>query len=162
MHNIITQTVGLRELPQGAKIIDRVAVRGICLREDLYLSNIGIHDYYSFPGGGVEEGETLHEALRREILEECGYTVTFIGDEIAVIIEQKQLAHDEFYRCENHFFLCEVTPEPTAPPQAEVVKDQLRMHPVWVTPNEAVSNNARQEYDAVSRDRTIWRLLDKK
>ena len=32
--------------------------------------------YWVFPGGGVEEGESLEVALRREIFEETGFLVT--------------------------------------------------------------------------------------
>jgi ADP-ribose pyrophosphatase YjhB (NUDIX family) len=35
--------------------------------------------YYSFPGGRVEFGETLHAALHREIREETALTVEIIG-----------------------------------------------------------------------------------
>jgi len=34
---------------------------------------------YSLPGGRVEFGETLHEALHREILEETGMVIAIIG-----------------------------------------------------------------------------------
>jgi len=47
----------------------------------------GILDYHVFPGGGLEEGETLEEGTAREIKEEFG---------IEVKVKQKE-----------YFFLCE-------------------------------------------------------
>ncbi|NLN45871.1 MAG: NUDIX domain-containing protein [Clostridiaceae bacterium] len=160
MNNVIIQTVGLQTFLLDAAIVERIAVRGVCVRDGHYLALIGIHGYYSFPGGGVEDGETLQEALRREILEECGYTVINVDEEIAVIIEQRLLKNDgKYYRCKNHFFLCSVTLKPTGQPRSEEIKDKLQMRPVWVPLQEAVSVNESQPYDEFSRDRPIWRWL---
>ena len=160
MSNVITQTVGLHAFPLEAEIVERIAVRGVCARAGQYLTLIGIHGYYSFPGGGVEDGETLRDALHREILEECGYTVTNVDEEIAVIIEQRLLENNgKYYRCKNYFFLCDVTLEPTDQPQSEEIKDKLQMRPVWVSLQEAASVNASQSFDEISRDRPVWRWL---
>lgn len=59
----------------------REAVRAIVLRKDkmalLYVSN---ENYHKLPGGGVEKGENLKEALEREILEEVGVTIENIKE----------------------------------------------------------------------------------
>lgn len=34
------------------------------------------NDYYVFPGGGVEKGETIEGAFKREVYEEVGLDVT--------------------------------------------------------------------------------------
>ena len=67
-------------------------------------------DYFSLPGGGQEKYETLGEALKREMLEETGYSVTCLR--FAGLFEE--ICDDEEYRREYpqyshkmyHFFVC--------------------------------------------------------
>jgi 8-oxo-dGTP diphosphatase len=58
----------------------RVRVCGICIENDkiLLINHRGLtptNVFWSPPGGGVNFGETLHEALKREFLEETGATI---------------------------------------------------------------------------------------
>ncbi len=61
----------------------RLCVRGIILNDNsIYL----IHrikpdrEYYTLPGGGIEENESLEDALHREIIEELGIKVNIIKE----------------------------------------------------------------------------------
>lgn len=55
----------------------RVSARGIVINKDkILLNEFGGGEYYNIPGGGVEPDETVKQALVREILEECGLSVT--------------------------------------------------------------------------------------
>lgn len=53
---------------------------------------------WSFPGGGVELGETLHEAVRREVREEIGCDIR----PVAFIDHAEIIARDGDGRVERH------------------------------------------------------------
>lgn len=58
---------------------------GIVLKSDkLLLTHNKNIDEYSLIGGGVEAGEGLEQGLRREFLEESGYTIKGIKDFINI------------------------------------------------------------------------------
>lgn len=74
-------------------VIERLAVRAIILRGcELLLLYSQRNADYKFPGGGVELGETGHDALRRELEEECGARVNAIGEEFGYIVEYSAAA----------------------------------------------------------------------
>ncbi len=56
-------------------------------------------EYYVIPGGGVEEGESLEEALIREIKEELGIDIEIVKY-LREVEEEKAIQH--FYFCRTH------------------------------------------------------------
>jgi 8-oxo-dGTP diphosphatase len=64
---------------------------------------------WSLPGGAVELGETLEEAVRREVLEETGLTVEPVG----IVQAFDRISRDAEGRVRYHYvlvdFLCRVT-----------------------------------------------------
>jgi 8-oxo-dGTP pyrophosphatase MutT (NUDIX family) len=74
----------------------------ICLEKVVRDDRFGKFEYYETPGGGVEEDETLEEALLRELDEEIGYQCEIICefgevDDYYNLIKRKNL---------NYYFLC--------------------------------------------------------
>ena len=75
--------VQLEEFEDKSNIRLREAVRAIVLRNGkiaiLYVSK---ENYHKLPGGGIEQGENLQEALEREIMEGEGNFFIFIDLDI--------------------------------------------------------------------------------
>ena len=63
------RVAGLVEMENGYALMHRMNVK----KKENSTQPYG--DYYVFPGGGLEENETLEEGVKREILEEFGIIV---------------------------------------------------------------------------------------
>lgn len=70
----------------------REAVRAIVYDKDrnVAILNVTKQNYHKLPGGGVEKGEDVYSALKRECLEELGCDIEIVG-EIGQIIEYRKM-----------------------------------------------------------------------
>lgn len=64
----------------------RISARAIIFEEDYFytlfrrkIKEGRVHQYYSIPGGGVEENETLEDAVKRELKEELSVDINLLG-----------------------------------------------------------------------------------
>ena len=68
---------------------ERAASRAILMNNGkIALMNVTKHSYHKLPGGGVEKGESIEEALLREMKEETGCKIKIIA-ELGKIIEHR-------------------------------------------------------------------------
>lgn len=106
-------------------------------------------DKYTLPGGHIEVGETMAEAVKREVMEEVGLDV----DVRDMLLIQEAIFAPEFYK-KKHFifidFACESKSDRVKLDQTEI-QDYI-----WVYPGAAYNLNL----DSFTR-KTIDRYLGK-
>lgn len=115
----------------------RSAVRAILLNDGKILLNRCRDprngEYYTLPGGGQNQYETLEEALVRECLEETGYQVrpvAFVAlcEEICEEPEERE-RYPEYSHKIHHIFLCELAQKVSALPTET---DAMQVSSDWV------------------------------
>ncbi|MDB5180096.1 MAG: ADP-ribose pyrophosphatase [Candidatus Saccharibacteria bacterium] len=102
----ILPTIRDSDLYEGVIDVDpngfrtRTAARAIVLDDlnQVALLKVGNHNYYKLPGGGIEDGEDVKQALARELLEEIGCKAQVIGEvgEIVQYLGEKQLKQTSY------------------------------------------------------------------
>lgn len=99
-----------KDYTEDMPVLERFGVRAIIKRNGLLAMQRSSTGEYKIPGGGMDEGETVVEALAREVLEETGLvvipeSVRELGEILEVrrdIFDEniKYVAHSMHYGCE--------------------------------------------------------------
>jgi 8-oxo-dGTP diphosphatase len=87
------------------------------------------HGLYTLPGGGVELGETLEQAVIREVREETALDVAPVG----LVGFRQAIAHDAEGRIERHFV---ILPFATRFIVGEIALNEELTEAHWVSPEE--------------------------
>lgn len=125
----------------------RPSVRGIIIKNGLIAMVHSLkYDYYKFPGGGIDEGESHEETLMREVREEAGLIVVpnSIKEYGKVLRKEKGKIEDIFIQ-ENYYYFCEAAE--TASSQAlddYEAEEQFTLE--WVRPEIAIDTNHNHDH----------------
>lgn len=89
-------TINEQDVAPDSPIIDtsnfrkRGAARAVLLDQNgqVYLLNVSKHGYHKLPGGGIDEGEDIRQAMERELMEEVGCKAEILA-ELGTVIEYR-------------------------------------------------------------------------
>lgn len=135
IHPGVTATAGVT--------LERQAVRAVIIDGDhLLLLYTRRYDDYSFPGGGLDAGESHEQGLAREVQEETGAMQLYIGNYLGYGDEFRPSpspSHDVLFM-RSHFYLCRAARAlGAATPESYELSNG--MVPRWVRIADAIAHN---------------------
>ena len=132
--------------PNGTAFV-RPSVRAIIRQEGkVAMVHNTKYDYYKFPGGGMNPGETQKETLIRETLEEAGLAVlpSSVLEYGYVHRVQKGTREDMFIQ-DNYYYLCDTLPERQNQSLDDYEAEEC-FTPVFVEPAWAIEVNRTHDH----------------
>ena len=146
-----------KDYEEDMPVFERFGVRAVIQRDGLFAMQQSSTGEYKIPGGGIDEGETLEQALAREVREETGLvirpeTMVELGEILDVHRDifdgnSKYVAHSLHYSCEVEDELVE-----TSMTESEIAKG---FHLTWVDIDTVIETNERLMTEK-------WQLRDTK
>ena len=122
------------------------------------------YDYYKFPGGGIEPGESAADALIRETAEEAGLTV--IPESIREYgyvhrVQKSRVKENEYFVQDNYYYLCDAE-EGVRPQKLDDYESDEYFTLEYVMPEFAIFSNRTKDHgpkDPVMLEREV-RVLE--
>ncbi len=121
---------------------ERPSVRGIIIKDKkIAMIHSLKYDYYKFPGGGIENGESHIDTLIREVQEESGLQV--ISESVCeygyVHRIQKGTDEDMFIQ-DNYYYLCDCKTKMTSQ-RLDDYENEEQFTLEWVSPETVLLTN---------------------
>lgn len=148
----------------SGRIFFRRAARGIILDNDnILLLYTEKYQDYTLPGGGIDEGESLHQGLIRELQEETGATNIRNIRDFGLYQEFRPWYNDEYdaLHMESYCYLCDIDKE-LGDTQLEDYELNNGMSALWINIYQAIAHNekiiAKNNKKAMSVERETYLL----
>lgn len=133
--------VDLKDYLSENTVFNRKAARGIIIKNNKLLCIHSKYGDYKFPGGGLENNETLEQTLFREVLEETGYSVKEKSLKSAFIVHEKRRGEDsDIMLMDSFYFFCDVYENPGEQSLVDYEND-YQYKVAWLSIDEMISHN---------------------
>lgn len=137
----------------NGKAFIRPSVRSIIIRKNKVAMVHSIkYDYYKFPGGGIEPGESKEKALARETIEEAGLII--LPDSIreyGYVHRIQKGEKESVFIQDNYYYLCDVEPT-SAAQQLDDYEAEENFTLEFVNPAVAISTNREKSHGPKDRN----------
>ncbi len=147
---------------EGGTVGRRPSVRGIIFGGGkLAMVHSLKYDYYKFPGGGIEDGETHEKTLCREVMEETGLGIhpATIREYGLVVRKEKGNPEDVFIQ-ENFYYLARVTSQ-IANQKLDDYEAEEQFTLEWVDIADAVEVNEKHSHGELDSDIKFKAMLNR-
>lgn len=134
-------TIDTHDYDPNGSVYTRPSVRAIIIEDRKVLMVHSLkYDYFKLPGGGIDAGEGMEEALCREVAEEAGRLV-MTGSVREYGLVRRISKHDraDIFLQDNFYYLCDVG-EAVAQ-NLDDYESEERFTPEFVTPEHAIETN---------------------
>jgi 8-oxo-dGTP pyrophosphatase MutT (NUDIX family) len=129
----------------------RNAVRAVIIIENkILLAHLGKTGEYKFPGGGIQENETIQEALKREVLEEVGFSVIKINEKIGEIIEYDVAKEGSgyYFKMISEYYVAEID-NIQLQQNLEEDEERLLFKPCWIKIKVTIQSEVFSETEKI-------------
>lgn len=149
------------------KAFVRPSVRSIIIKDKKIAMVYSVkYDYYKFPGGGIESGESKEDALIRETAEEAGLVIEpSTIKEYGYVHRIQKNYHDDadYFVQDNYYYFCSCKEDVTEQRLDDYEMDE-KFTLKFVYPEEAISANMKSEHgpkdrNMIEREAKVLELL---
>ncbi len=149
-------------LPYDIKkpVTERVAARAVIIKDNKLLMVKSKHHDLKFPGGGVEDRETMINALTREVKEETGYLIK-VSNLLGTIVQLGPDIYDDSksFKMTSNYYLSEVI-ENLGSLDLSGYEIDLDMKPIWIDLDRAININENLDIKLDWVDRELLALKE--
>ena len=158
--------IDFKNYSRESSVFKGTGAQAIVSKEEKYLLLTSKFGDCKFPGGGVEEGETLIDTLIREVREETGFQI--LTDSIrkyGVTLEKRRGKQADVMIMDSHYYFCRIGHD-VVEKMLDPYEEEYDYQNEWMPLEEAlVRNKQKVDLDAcpwIVRDIEVMeRLLQK-